>query len=96
MPTNEDDMEQSYQATLYLMNEQIIHYTLSLIQDCGMQVDSIRDFMKGYYVNFFITTLRTIHELNFNHPIDDNIIFQEYLKKITSSVKLDNLITDLL
>jgi len=96
MPTNLDDMEQAYQGIVFQMTESIIQYTLSLIQDEGMQVDNIRDFMKGYYVNSFITTLRNIHILNLNNPIDDNIIFQEYLKKITSSEKLEKLLSDLL
>ena len=96
MPTNEDDMEEAYQATLINMDERIIQYALSLIQDSGMRVDNIRDFMKGYYVNFFITTVRNIHFMRRNRPIDDNIIFQEYLKKITSSEKLEKILTDLL
>jgi len=94
--TNEDDMEQAYQATLSLMNKSIIQYTLSLIQDVGMEVDNLRDFMKGYYVNYFITTLRTIHMLHHNNPIDENTVFQEYLKKIASSKKVDGLLKDLI
>jgi len=93
--TNEDDMEQAYQVTLSLMDKSIIQYTLSLIQDVGMEVDNLSDFMKGYYVNYFITTLRTIHIRNRNNPIDENTIFQEYLKKIASSKKLDGLLKDL-
>lgn len=96
MPTSADDMEEAYQTTLLLINMEIIQYTLSLIQDAGMEVENLRDFMKGYYVNYFVTTLRNIHILHENPPIDDHIMFQEYLKKICSSEKLKDHLDQLL
>ncbi len=96
MVTNEDDMEKAHKIVLEQMTSELIQYTLSLIQDEEIKVDNIRDFMKGYYVNSFVINLREIHRLNFNSPIDDNIIFQQYIKKITSSEKLEKLLNNLL
>ena len=89
-------MEQAYKVILKQMTPEIIQYTLSLIQDSEMQVDNIKDFMKGYYVNSFVINLRTIHIMNFNSAIDDPLIFQEYIKKIVSSEKLEKLLSKLL
>lgn len=97
MTTNEDDMEKAYQYVLFEINEEVIQYTLSLIQDAGLEVDSLRDFMKGYYVSKFSLILAHTHMASGNHPSQDNpIIFQEYLKKINSSEKLKNILNQLL
>ncbi|MGH2612003.1 MAG: hypothetical protein ACRDFB_03010 [Rhabdochlamydiaceae bacterium] len=89
-------MEEAYQKTLFQINEEIIKYVLSLIQDAELEVDDLRDFMKGYYVSKFSLLLMFIHMQNGNPPKDDEIIFQEYLKKISSSKKLKNILNQLL
>ena len=96
MPTNEDDMEETYQKILFQINKEIIQYTLSLIQDAGLEVDNLRDFMKGYYISKFVWMLNTIHVAHGNPPNDNETIFQEYLKKISSSEKLKELLNELL
>jgi len=96
MFSNEDDMEEAYQGTLFQINEVIIQYTLSLIQTTGMDVENLRDFMKGYYVSKFVSLLSITHKLHGNPPNDDEIIFQEYLKKISSSEKLKDILNQIL
>ncbi len=96
MPTNNDDMEEAYQGTIFQIKKEIIQYTLSLIQDSGMEVDSLRDFMKGFYVSKFVSLVNVIHKLHGNAPPDDEIIYQEYLKKINSSEKLQKLLNELI
>ena len=96
MPTNEDDMEEAYQKILFEINKKIIQYTLSQIQDLGLEVDNLRDFMKGYYVSKFVLFLTIIHKQHDNPHIDNPILFQEYLKKIISSEKLKGLLDELL
>jgi len=96
MPTNEDDMEETYQKILIQINKEVIQYTLSLIQDAGLEVDNLRDFMKGYYISKFVWMLNTIHVVHGNLPKDNETIFQEYLKKISSSEKLKELLDELL
>ena len=96
MPTSEDDMEEAYQGTLFQINKEIIQYTLSQIQDLGLEVDNLRDFMKGYYVSKFVSLLSLIHIQHGNPHSDNPILFQEYLKKITSSEKLKGLLDELL
>lgn len=96
MPTNDDDMEEAYQKTLFQINKEIIQYTLSLIQDAGLEVDNLRDFMKGYYISKFVLLLTHIHLLHGNSPPDNEIIFQEYLRKISYSKKLKELLDTLL
>lgn len=96
MVTNEDDMEEAYQKILLQINNELIQYTLSLIQDSGMEVENLRDFMKGYYVSKFVLILNIIH-MNHGNPHNDNeTIFQEYLKKISSSPKLKQILDGLL
>lgn len=96
MHSNEDDMEEAYQKTLSGMNESVIKYTLSLIQDAGLEVDNLRDFMKGYYISKFGLVLMAIHMQNKNPPHDNEIIYQEYLRKISSSEKLKDILNQLL
>lgn len=96
MPTNNDDMEEAYQKTLFQINEEIVKYVLSLIQDADLEVDNLRDFMKGYYISKFSLLLMLIHMQHGNTPKDDEIIFQEYLKKINSSEKLKDILNQLL
>jgi len=84
-------MEIAYQKISSGMNNEIIQYTLSLIQNGEFQVDNLRDFMKGYFVSKFVWILNTIHVSNGNPPNDDEIIFQEYLRKINNSEKLKKL-----
>ena len=96
MPSNNDDMEEVYQKILIGINEGMIKYTLSLIQDAGLEVDNLRDFMKGYFVSKFVWMLTIVHATHGNPPNDDEIIFQEYLKKINSSEKLKDLLNQLL
>ena len=96
MPTNADDMEEAYNMTLFQIDERLIKYTLSLIQDAGLEVDNLRDFLKGYYLSKFVTLLSFIHKKNGNPIRDDEVIFQEYLKKINSSEKLKDILNQLL
>ena len=96
MVTNEDDMEEAYQKILLQINNELIQYTLSLIQDSGMEVENLRDFMKGYYVSKFVLILNMIHMNHGNPPNDNETIFQEYLKKISSSPKLKQILDGLL
>lgn len=96
MPTNEDDMEEAYQKILSGINEPTVKYTLSLIQDADLEVENLRDFMKGYYISKFGAALMYIHMKNGNPPNDNEIIYQEYLKKISSSEKLKNILNQLL
>ena len=96
MPTNEDDMEEAYQKILAGINEPTIKYTLALIQDADLEVENLRDFMKGYYISKFGVLLMATHMQNKNPPNDNEIIYQEYLKKISSSEKLKNILNQLL
>ena len=96
MTTNEEDMEIVYQKILSGMNNEIIQYTLSLIQNGGLQVDNLRDFMKGYFVSKFVWVLNITHSANGNPSNDNEIIFQEYLRKINNSEKLKKLLDELL
>ena len=89
-------MEEAYHGTVFQIKKEIIQYTLSLIQDSGMEVDSLRDFMKGFYVSKFVSLVNVIHKLHGNTPPDDEIIYQEYLKKINSSEKLQKLLNELI
>lgn len=96
MPTNEDDMEEAYQKILAGINEPVVKYTLSLIQDAGLEVENLRDFMKGYYISKFGVLLMATHIQNKNPPNDNEVIYQEYLKKIASSEKLESILNHLL
>lgn len=95
MTTNEDDMEEAYQKTLVQMDERTVQYTLSLIQDAGLEVENLKDFMKGFYISKFVSLLSTIHLLHGNHPNNNETIYQAYLKKIGSSEKLKDLLNEL-
>jgi len=96
LPTSEDDMEEAYQKILFQINKKMVQYTLSLIQDAGLEVENLRDFMKGYYISKFVLLLNIIHQAHGNPPNDNEITFQEYLRTINSSEKLKDLLDELL
>ena len=96
MSTNKDDMEYAYQMILFQINEDVVKYVLSLIQDAGLEVDNLKDFLKGYYISKFSLILQSLHKNNGNPPNDPEIIIQEYLKKISSSEKLKGIMNKLI
>ena len=89
-------LEHSYNLIIDNLNKEIIQYTLHLIQDNGIDVEHIRDFMKGYFVSKFGTSSmgQLVQQLG-KRQFEDEMLYQEYTKKIVNSKKLKQLLDDI-
>ena len=94
-PTTDDEMEQAYQAVD--IDRDTVEYILSHIQKGTLDVSNIRDFFKGFLVQSFVRNLTTIRSQNGTINGEHNeISYQEYLKKVTSSEKLKKILDEIL
>ena len=89
-------LEHSYNLVIDNLNKNIIEYTLHLIQDNDMDVENIRDFMKGYFVSKFgIVSMGNLLQQLGKHQFENEMLYQEYTKKIANSKKLKQLLDEI-
>ena len=89
-------LEHSYNLLIDNLNKDIIEYTLHLIQDNDMDVENIRDFMKGYYVSKFGTvSIENLLQQLGKRQFENEMLYQEYTKKIANSKKLKQLLDEI-
>lgn len=89
-------LEHSYNLIINNLNKEIIQYTLHLIQDNGMDVQNIGDFMKGYFVSKFgmSCTGQLLQQLG-RRQFENEMLYQEYVTKVANSEKLKQLLDEI-
>lgn len=92
---SKDDIEMAYDATLKMINRDVIGYTVNLIQS-GIEINDLRSFMQGLLTSTFIRTLNMLHAKNDNPPMDLEPELKPYIAKLCNNENLEKILKEFL
>lgn len=93
--TSKDDIEMAYDATLKMINRDVIGYTVNLVQS-GIEINDLRSFMQGFLTSTFIRTLNLAHIKNDNPPMDPEPELKPYITKLCNNENLEKILKEFL